>query len=116
MISNSSDMTRKRKETAPSFPEFWDAYALKRDRMAAEKAYLRLSAKDRLAAFNGIAAYREDCQQHGVRMMYAQGYLNHRRWEDEPEASAPASVPYAASPSQPSSSPTTGSQPDMEIW
>ena len=108
-------MTTIKKGKAPTFPEFWDAYALKRDRMAAEKAYLRLSAKDRLAAFNGIAAYRADCQQHGVRMMYAQGYLNHRRWEDEPEASTPASVPYAATPSQPSS-PTPGSLPDMEIW
>lgn len=109
-------MQVNKKGGTPTFPEFWDAYGFKRDRMAAEKAFLRLSAKDRLAAFNGIAAYRADCQQHGVRMMYAQGYLNHRRWEDETEASAPASVPYAASPSQPSSSPPPGSQPDMEIW
>lgn len=108
-------MTTIKKGKAPTFPEFWDAYALKRDRMAAEKAYLRLSAKDRLAAFNGIAAYRADCEQRGIAMMYAQGYINHRRWEDEPEASTPASVPYAAISSQPSS-PTPGSQPDMEIW
>ena len=105
-------MTTIKKGKTPTFPEFWNAYGLKRDRMAAEKAFLRLSAKDRLAAFNGIAAYRADCQQHGVRMMYAQGYLNHRRWEDEPEASTSASVIS----SQPSSSPTPGSQPDMEIW
>ena len=116
MISNSSNMKKNRKETIPTFPEFWNAYGLKRDRMAAEKAFLRLSAKDRIAAFNGIAAYRADCEQRGIRMMYAQGYLNHRRWEDETEASTPASVPYAASPSQFSSSPTPNSQPDMEIW
>lgn len=108
-------MQVNKKGGTPTFPEFWDAYGLKRDRMAAEKAFLRLSAKDRLAAFNGIAAYRADCEQRGIRMMYAQGYINHRRWEDEPEASTPASVQYAAIPSQPSS-PTPGSQPDMEIW
>lgn len=105
-----------KKRNTPTFPEFWNAYGLKRDRMAAEKAFRRLSAKDRLAAFNGIPAYRSDCQQRGIAMMYAQGYINHRRWEDEPEASTPASVPSAAIPSQPSSSPTPGSQPDMEIW
>ena len=109
-------MTTIKKGKTPTFPEFWDAYGLKRDRMAAEKAFLRLSAKDRLAAFNGIAAYRADCEQRGIAMMYAQGYINHRRWEDETEASTPASVLSAASPSQPSSSPTPGSQPDMEIW
>ena len=31
----------------------------------------------------GIAAYRDDCRRRGISMMYAQGYLNHRRWEDE---------------------------------
>lgn len=106
---------RIKKKATPTFPEFWNAYGLKRDRIAAEKAFLRLSVKDRIAAFNGITAYREDCQRRGFAMMYAQGYLNHRRWEDETEASAPASVPSAASPSQPSS-PTPGSQPNMEIW
>lgn len=105
-------MTTIKKGKAPTFPEFWDAYALKRDRMAAEKAYSRLSAKDRIAAFNGIATYRSDCQQRGIRMMYAQGYINHRRWEDE----APPVSQQVAIPSQPSSSPTPGSQPDMEIW
>ena len=105
-------MQVNKKGGTPTFPEFWDAYGFKRDRIAAEKAYLRLSAKDRLAAFNGIAAYREDCQRRGVAMKQAQGYLNHRRWEDELEEP----VPSAASPSQPSSSPTPDSQPDMEIW
>lgn len=95
--------------TKIDFQTFWDAYGLKRDRMAAEKAFLRLSAKDRIAAFNGIAAYRADCQQHGVRMMYAQGYLNHRRWEDETSPVESVSVPQQPSP-------TMDSQPDMEIW
>ncbi len=103
-------MGKIKKGGTPTFSEFWDAYGLKRDRMAAEKAFLRLSTKDRLAAFNGIAAYRADCQQRGIAMMYAQGYINHRRWEDE----APPGSPYVATPSQPS--PTPGESPKMEIW
>ena len=65
------------------FQNFWDAYGLKRDRIMAERAWRRLSAKDKKAALAGIPAYREDCLQRGISMMYAQGYLNHRRWEDE---------------------------------
>lgn len=69
----------------PDFQTFWDAYALKRDRIAAERAWKRLSVKDQQAAFAGIEAYREDCRRRGINRMYAQGYLNHRRWEDELE-------------------------------
>lgn len=104
-------MQVNKKRGTPTFPEFWEAYGFKRDRIGAEKAFLRLSAKDRLAAFNGIAAYREDCQRRGVAMRQAQGYINHRRWEDERSP-----VESVAIPSQPSSSPTPCSQPDMEIW
>lgn len=78
-----------KKETI-SFSAFWDAYALKRDRLAALRAWNRLSDKDRHAAFSGIASYREDCQNRGIAMMYAQGYLSHRRWEDETTPAVPA--------------------------
>ena len=66
-----------------TFQNFWDAYALKRDRIAAERAWKKLSSKDRQAAIDGIAPYRDDCQRRGISRMYAQGYLNHRRWEDD---------------------------------
>ena len=68
---------------APSFQQFWDAYAYKRDRHSAERAWQRLSAADRLAAYNGIAAYRADCAACQRQMMYAVRYLSHRRWEDD---------------------------------
>lgn len=71
---------------APDFKAFWDAYGKKRDRGAAEKVWKRLSARDRRAAVEGIAAYREACRRDGVAMMYGQGYLSHRRWEDEEDA------------------------------
>jgi hypothetical protein len=67
------------------FKAFWDAYGLKREKAAAEAVWNRLSAADRRAAMAGIPAYREDCQCRGVAMKYAQGYLSHRRWEDETE-------------------------------
>lgn len=78
-----------KKETL-SFQMFWDAYGLKRDRHAALRAWNRLSDKDRHAAFSGIASYREDCQNRGIAMMYAQGYLSHRRWEDDTTPDVPA--------------------------
>ena len=67
----------------PTFEQFWDAYAYKRDRRAAERAWKRLSTADRRAAYEGIAAYRADCAHCERQMMYAQGYLNRRRWEDD---------------------------------
>lgn len=76
---------------APTFEEFWNAYGLKRDRIAAERAWNKLNAKDKRAAIMGIAAYNADCEQRGISRMYGQGYLNHRRWEDDfraPEATA----------------------------
>lgn len=86
------------------FSDFWNAYGLKRDRLRAERAWNRLSAKDRQAAYAGIAPYREACQQSGISMMYAQGYLNNRRWEDEtePQAAAPKAL---TSHSQPDTKP-----------
>lgn len=65
------------------FNTFWNAYALKRDKMAAERAWKRLSQKDRRAALDGIAAYRNACQRDGIRMCYPQGYLNGHRWTDD---------------------------------
>ena len=76
---------------APTFEEFWNTYGLKRDRIAAMRAWNKLNAKDKRAAIAGIAAYTNDCEQRGISRMYGQGYLNHRRWEDDfcaPEATA----------------------------
>lgn len=80
--------------TRIEFQQFHDAYGRaygrKVDRIAAERAWKRLSDKDRRAALNGIAAYREDCLRHGIAMKYPSGYLNLHRWEietvDEPAA------------------------------
>ena len=81
---------------APTFEEFWNAYGLKRDRIAAERAWNKLNTKDKRAAIAGIAAYNADCEQRGISRMYGQGYLNHRRWEDDfcaPETTASPTPP-----------------------
>jgi len=67
----------------PTFEQFWNLYGVKRDKIAAERAWKRLGVKDRRAAVEGIKSYRQDCTDHNRMMMYPQGYLNHRRWEDE---------------------------------
>ena len=87
----------------PTFEQFWDAYAYKRDRRAAERAWKRLSAADRRAAYEGIAAYRDDCAACERQMMYAQGYLNRRRWEDDYSTSphpqgTPQQTPFTQQP------------------
>ena len=68
---------------APTFEEFWNAYGLKRDRIAAERSWNKLNTKDKRAAIMGISAYKQDCEQRGISRMYGQGYINHRRWEDD---------------------------------
>lgn len=87
---------------APDFQQFWNAYALKRDRIAAERAWNKLSAKDKRKAIDAIPDYNADCARQGISRMYAQGYLSHRRFEDdfsEDTAAAPSSSPSPASPS-----------------
>ena len=66
-----------------TFEQFWNRYGYKRDRISAERAWKRLSAKDKRAAMDGIEAYRKDCAASGRMMCYAQGYINRRRWEDD---------------------------------
>ena len=87
---------------APTFQQFWDAYGLKRDRIAAERAWSRLTAKDKRMALRAIDDYAADCAQRGISRMYAQGYLSHRRFEDDftaPDKEAPATVAPASRPS-----------------
>lgn len=101
--------------TTPTFQIFWDTYSLKRDRIAAERAWNRLSAKDKQAALAGIEPYREECQRRGINRMYAQGYLNHRRWEDDltPPTDPPSVV---RSPLSVVSNPPPTDLATMDIW
>jgi len=102
------------KESICDFNTFWNAYALKRDKMAAERAWKRLSVKDQRAALDGIGAYRNVCQRDGIRMCYPQGYLNGHRWEDD-------TTPIESPTPQPANDtiatpPPTKDTDIMEIW
>jgi hypothetical protein len=73
----------------PTFEEFWKAYPLHRARGESERVWNKMTAKDKRAAFAGIAAYREACKRTGAYFKYASGWLADRRWEDEAEAVEP---------------------------
>jgi hypothetical protein len=82
-----------------TFSDFWHSYNLKRDRLRAERAWNRLSDKDRRDACNGIEAYQSACRITGKHISYAQGYLNNRLWLCKVQGSS-----------------YTASKPDMLIW
>ena len=96
---------------APLFAEFWDAYAVKRNRRRAEPAWNRLTAREKRAAIAGIPSYRAACQQQGIAMMYPQNYLRDHRWEDE---DSPASHGEKREQSLPA--PTPSVLDGMEQW
>ena len=105
-------MARKKKTITPEdpklFEKFWNEYAMKFDRIAAVRAWNNLDKDLRRAAIDGIQHYREICETLGVRRMWPQGYLNHRRWEDESPTPDPSPVERrdAKGPDL----------PDMAIW
>ena len=123
---------------APEFSEFHDAYGRsygrKLDRIAAERAWRRLSARDKRAAIAGIQTYADDCRQRGIAMKYPSGYLNLHRWEIEEVGSGtkreqPSEGQLFAQPlpSHPRGGAGVGSQPEstddpaaplegMETW
>lgn len=70
-------------EVEQQFKLFWQAYDYKRGKEKAWTAWKRLSQRDREAAMAGVAAYKADCERFDRQMLYAQGYLNQRRWEDD---------------------------------
>lgn len=98
------------------FNTFWNAYALKLDRKGAERAWKRLSQKDKKAALAGIDIYRGECHRRGVRMMYAQGYLNHRRWEDELEPSSQSAALSTKKNTDACQIPLFGDMPEEYKW
>jgi len=106
------------------FEKFWNEYAMKLDRIAAVRAWNNLDKDLRRAAIDGIQHYREICETLGIRRMWPQGYLNHRRWEDEGEALV-SSFKFQVSSNGAQPTPETcnlkpetrdSDLPDMAIW
>lgn len=84
----------KKKTAQPTFDDFWQAYPLHKARMDAERAWNRLTARDKREAIAALPAYTADCQKRGIAFKYAQGWLNGRRWTDKyDETVVPAALP-----------------------
>ena len=71
-----------KKESSPTFEEFWDAYDKKRDRTVSEKLWGALPQKDKEAIMAYIPLYKEAQPTKRFRKDPTT-FLRHRSWEDE---------------------------------
>lgn len=76
---------------APTFQDFWDAYAYKKGRKKAEEKWNKLKLKEKVACMRAVPAYVANTVipgsvSDGSRKqfrMHPLTYLNGARWEDE---------------------------------
>ena len=65
-----------------SFEAFWKAYNHKVKKIISEKAWERLSKKDRIEAIKGIKPYDNYLARKGIAKAHPSTYINQRYWED----------------------------------
>lgn len=65
-----------------SFDAFWNAYNHKIKKVVSEKAWNRLSKKDRMEAIKGVKPYDNFLKRKGIAKAHASTYINQRYWED----------------------------------
>lgn len=70
---------------APEFKDFWKVYPRKRGKEDAERAWKRLTAREKQKALAALPAYIADYQQNNISFKYPQGWLNGKRWKDYEE-------------------------------
>lgn len=76
---------------APTFQDFWDAYAYKKGRKKAEEKWNKLKLSEKVACMKAVPAYVENTIIPGSVYtgtkkqfrMHPLTYLNGARWEDE---------------------------------
>lgn len=76
---------------APTFQDFWDAYAYKKGRKKAEEKWNKLKLQEKVACLQAVPAYVANTvipgsTSDGTRKQYRMHpltYLNGARWEDE---------------------------------
>ena len=106
---------------------YGEAYGAKVDRIAAERAWKRLSDEDRRAAIAGIGRYRDYCLGKGIAMKYPSGYLSLHRWEIEAagdggtfehhrQTGSGVSQGTTGTKTEQSPTPHADTSSDMEIW
>lgn len=65
------------------FDEFYKLYPLKKGKPCAERAWKKLSEKDKKEAIEKLPAYIADCVTNKRSFKYPATYLNQRTWEDD---------------------------------
>ena len=88
---NNKDNKQKNKENKNNnnisidedFEIFWKLYDKKNDKVAAKRAWNKLSKEDRAAAIAGIKPYQEAMRFDKQFIRYPSTYLNKRTWEDD---------------------------------
>ncbi len=85
---------RSRTENSHRFAEFWSAYPRRVARNGAEKAWARLAPDDALVDRILADLGRRDWANADPKFIpHPTTYLNNRRWEDEPAATASVRAP-----------------------
>ncbi len=67
------------------FREFWAAYPKKAGRVEAEKAWAKLTPEERVKAITAAPVYAAAMADRLEFVKHAQGWLNGKRFEDDPE-------------------------------
>lgn len=65
------------------FDTFWREYGFKKDIRCAQRAWKKLTVKERKAAISYIPAYKQECARLNRAMRYPATYLNQATWENE---------------------------------
>ena len=68
----------------PTFDEWWEGYPKKQGKAAARKTWAKMSAPEKIAAWDALAAWRRKAAAEGKKYLpMASTWLNQQRWEDE---------------------------------
>jgi len=68
---------------APHFDAVWGLYGLKKGKVAAKKAWDKLSSEEHKKAYEAIPEYLASLKKTKFQQKYLQGWLNDKRWQDE---------------------------------
>ena len=78
-----SDETHDTQEDGLTFNDFYKLYPLKKSKQQAERAWNKLSLKDRKEAIAILPTYIADCARCRRNLKHPSTFLNQRTWEDD---------------------------------
>lgn len=83
IIEDKKKLSNDNSKEGLDFDSFYKLYPLKRSRKAAEKAWGKLSVKDKKEAIKKLPAYIADCYMQKRKFQYPATYLNGATWNDD---------------------------------